>query len=115
MIDWERYQVVVQTSSGRELVIYAEGTRFCLTFNLTIRAWQYLQHGCLGDLAYAMDTQFKERVSVSDVHVVREFLDEFPEDLPCVPPVKQVKFRIDLIPSTTLIAKTSYHLAPTKK
>ncbi|GJR73509.1 hypothetical protein Tco_0085874 [Tanacetum coccineum] len=37
---------------------------------------------------------------LEDIPVVKEFLDVFPEDLPGLPPVRQVEFQIDLIPSS---------------
>ncbi|GJQ90285.1 putative reverse transcriptase domain-containing protein [Tanacetum coccineum] len=46
--------------------------------------------------------------------LVREFLDVFPEELPGIPPERQVEFRIDLIPGSTHIAKTPYRLAPSE-
>ncbi|GKE11635.1 reverse transcriptase domain-containing protein [Tanacetum coccineum] len=39
---------------------------------------------------------------LEDIPVVREFPEVFPEDLPGLPPVRQVEFQIDLIPRTTL-------------
>ncbi|GKA33766.1 putative reverse transcriptase domain-containing protein [Tanacetum coccineum] len=45
---------------------------------------------------------------------VREFPDVFPEELPGIPPDRQVEFRIDLIPGSTPIAKTPYRLAPSE-
>ncbi|GKC53068.1 reverse transcriptase domain-containing protein [Tanacetum coccineum] len=44
--------------------------------------------------------------------VVREFLEIFPEDLPGLPPVRQVEFQIDLIPGTAPVAQAPYRLAP---
>nr|GFC63576.1 putative reverse transcriptase domain-containing protein [Tanacetum cinerariifolium] len=35
---------------------------------------------------------------LEDIPVVIEFPDVFPEDLPGLPPVRQVEFQIDLIP-----------------
>ncbi|GJU98207.1 putative reverse transcriptase domain-containing protein [Tanacetum coccineum] len=55
-----------------------------------------------------------EKKSAKDVPVVNEFLDVFPEDLPGIPPERQVEFQIDLIPGATPIAKTLYRLAPSK-
>ncbi|XP_024958955.1 uncharacterized protein LOC112499921 [Cynara cardunculus var. scolymus] len=52
--------------------------------------------------------------TVSDVSVVCEFPDVFPEDLPSLPPDRQVEFPIDLIPGAMLIARMLYHLAPAK-
>nr|GEU75753.1 reverse transcriptase domain-containing protein [Tanacetum cinerariifolium] len=48
------------------------------------------------------------------IPVVREFLDVFPEDLPGLPPVRQVEFQIDLIPGATPVARAPYRLAPSE-
>ncbi|GJQ97215.1 putative reverse transcriptase domain-containing protein [Tanacetum coccineum] len=48
---------------------------------------------------------------ISDIPVVRGFTDVFPEDLSGLPPQRQVKFRIDLVPGVTPIAKSLYRLA----
>ncbi|GJV87762.1 hypothetical protein Tco_1531700 [Tanacetum coccineum] len=56
---------------------------------------------------------YKKKI-VKDVPVVNEFLDVFPEDLPGIPPERQVEFRIHLIPGATPIAKASYCLAPSE-
>nr|GFA57276.1 reverse transcriptase domain-containing protein [Tanacetum cinerariifolium] len=42
---------------------------------------------------------------LEDIPVVKEFSNVFPEDLPGLPPVRQVEFQIDLIPGTTPIAR----------
>ncbi|GJZ11035.1 hypothetical protein Tco_0545794, partial [Tanacetum coccineum] len=42
------------------------------------------------------------------------FLDVFPEDLPGLPPTRQVEFQIDLIPGTTPIARAPFRLAPSE-
>ncbi|GKG23580.1 hypothetical protein Tco_0391616 [Tanacetum coccineum] len=46
--------------------------------------------------------------------VVREFPKKFPEDLPGLPPIRQVKFQIDLILGATLVARAPYRLAPSE-
>ncbi|GJV39224.1 putative reverse transcriptase domain-containing protein [Tanacetum coccineum] len=46
-----------------------------------------------------------------DIPVVREFPEVFPEDLPGLPPVRQVEFQIDLIPGATPVAREPYRLA----
>nr|GEY40897.1 putative reverse transcriptase domain-containing protein [Tanacetum cinerariifolium] len=55
-----------------------------------------------------------EKKSEKDFSVVNEFLDVFPEELLGIPPEKQVKFQIELIPGATRIAKTLYRLAPSE-
>nr|GEX41400.1 putative reverse transcriptase domain-containing protein [Tanacetum cinerariifolium] len=46
---------------------------------------------------------------LEDIPVVKEFLDVFPEDLPGLPPIRQVEFQIDLIPGTTPVARLSVY------
>ena len=45
-----------------------------------------------------------EGVPVESVPVVREFMDVFPEELPGLPPDREVEFVIDLLPGTTPIS-----------
>ncbi|GJR96597.1 putative reverse transcriptase domain-containing protein [Tanacetum coccineum] len=49
---------------------------------------------------------------LKDVPVVQEFPKIFPEDLPGIPPTRQVEFRIDFIPGATPVAWAPYRLAP---
>ncbi|GJR59318.1 putative reverse transcriptase domain-containing protein [Tanacetum coccineum] len=51
---------------------------------------------------------------LEDIPVVKEFLEVFPEDLPGLPPVRQVEFQIDLIPGATPVARAPYRLAPSE-
>ncbi|GKE67011.1 putative reverse transcriptase domain-containing protein [Tanacetum coccineum] len=51
---------------------------------------------------------------LEDIPVVREFLEVFPEDLPGLPPVRQVEFQIDLIPRAAPVARAPYRLAPSE-
>ncbi|GKE63936.1 putative reverse transcriptase domain-containing protein [Tanacetum coccineum] len=51
---------------------------------------------------------------LEDILVVREFPEVFPEDLPGLPPVRQVEFQIDLILGTTPVARAPYRLAPSE-
>ena len=46
------------------------------------------------------------------IPMVCEFLDVFPEDLPRLPPDRDVKFSIELEPSTAPISQCSYRMAP---
>jgi hypothetical protein len=46
--------------------------------------------------------------------VVEEFMDVFPEELPGMPPEREVEFYIDLVPGTAPIAKRPYRMAPTE-
>ncbi|GJZ02780.1 putative reverse transcriptase domain-containing protein [Tanacetum coccineum] len=49
---------------------------------------------------------------VRDVPIVWEFPKVFPEDLPGLPPARQVEFQIDLVPGAAPVAQAPYRLAP---
>ncbi|GJR78742.1 putative reverse transcriptase domain-containing protein [Tanacetum coccineum] len=51
---------------------------------------------------------------LEDVPTVRDFPEVFPEDLPGLPPTRQVEFQIDLIPGVAPVARTPYRLAPSE-
>ena len=53
-------------------------------------------------------------LAVESISVVEEFMDVFSEELPRMPPEREVEFYIDLIPSTAPIAKRPYRMAPTE-
>ncbi|CAH1452087.1 unnamed protein product [Lactuca virosa] len=54
----------------------------------------------------------QETKDIKNIPVVRDFPDIFPEELPGLPPQRQVEFRIDLVPGATPVAKSPYRLAP---
>jgi hypothetical protein len=47
---------------------------------------------------------------MEDIHVVREFLNVFPDDLLGMPPERAIKFKIELQPSTAPISKAPYQM-----
>ena len=62
-------------------------------------------------LAYVIDT-VKARPSVSDVPTVSDFLDVFPEELPGLPPHREIEFAIDVVTGATPASITPYIMAP---
>jgi hypothetical protein len=49
---------------------------------------------------------------IQDIPVVCEFPDVFPEDLPGLPPERDVEFVIELKPGTTPISRSPYRMPP---
>nr|GEZ05181.1 putative reverse transcriptase domain-containing protein [Tanacetum cinerariifolium] len=78
-----------------------------------IKARNYIENGCELFLAQVTGTVSKEK-RVEDVPVICGFPEVFPEDLPGLPPPRQVKFRIDLIPGATPVARMPHRLAPSE-
>nr|GFD57779.1 putative reverse transcriptase domain-containing protein [Tanacetum cinerariifolium] len=44
--------------------------------------------------------------------IVSEFPDVFPDELPGIPPVREVEFNIELTPGLEPISKAPYRMAP---
>ena len=52
-----------------------------------------------------------DKKEAKDVPVVQEFLDVFPEELPGMPPDREIEFTIDIIPGTAPISKRAYRMS----
>nr|GEX95815.1 retrotransposable element Tf2 [Tanacetum cinerariifolium] len=80
----------------------------------SIRTQKYIEKGYLVFLIQVTRKKGVETPErrVEDVPVVKDFLKVFPEDLPGLPPTRQVEFHIKLIPGAAPVARTSYRLAP---
>ncbi|GJR23018.1 putative reverse transcriptase domain-containing protein [Tanacetum coccineum] len=51
---------------------------------------------------------------LDDIRTVRDFPEVFPNDLTGLPPVREIEFRIDLIPGALPVVKSPYRLAPSE-
>ncbi|GJS48697.1 putative reverse transcriptase domain-containing protein [Tanacetum coccineum] len=61
------------------------------------------------------ETEVKSKEKrLEDVPIVRKFPEVFLEDLPGLPPARQVEFQIDLVPGAAPVARAPYRLAPSK-
>jgi hypothetical protein len=49
---------------------------------------------------------------IEDIHVVQEFLDVFPDELPGMPPKRAIEFMIELQPGTAPISKAPDRMTP---
>nr|GEV04756.1 hypothetical protein [Tanacetum cinerariifolium] len=67
----------------------------------------------VGKTKTLMSTKVNE-LTLSDIPIVRDFEDVFPNDLSGLPPQRQVEFRIDLIPRAIPVAKSPYRLTPSE-
>jgi hypothetical protein len=56
------------------------------------------------DIAIHNTTNSTLAKAIEDIPVVYEFLDVFPDDLPRLPPDREVEFKIELIPCMTSIS-----------
>nr|GEZ55771.1 putative reverse transcriptase domain-containing protein [Tanacetum cinerariifolium] len=60
-----------------------------------------------------MSSKAKEKKQ-EEIVVMRHFPEVFPDDLSGLPPISEIKFRIELILRAMLVAKSPYRLAPSE-
>nr|GFC24543.1 putative reverse transcriptase domain-containing protein [Tanacetum cinerariifolium] len=78
---------------------------------------KYMLKGCQFFLAHVTTKEAEgksEKKILENVPIVRDFPKVFPEDLPGLPPTRQVVFQIDLIPGAAPVARVPYRLAPSE-
>ena len=110
-MDCFRKEVIFRRPELPVVVFYGEQRRAPSGLIYAISARCLLQKGCKGYLAHVVDTRSSE-VRFEDVPVVRDFLDVFPDDLPGLPPEREIDFLIDLVPGTAPISLPPYRMAP---
>nr|GEZ93551.1 putative reverse transcriptase domain-containing protein [Tanacetum cinerariifolium] len=107
------YQLGVVNAQEDPKVITGDRNQSRLKIISCIKARKYIENGCELFLAQVTGTMSKEK-RVEDVPVIRDFPEVFPEDLPGLPPPRQVEFCIDLLPGATPMARVPYRLAPSE-
>ncbi|GKB11866.1 putative reverse transcriptase domain-containing protein, partial [Tanacetum coccineum] len=129
-MDWlTKYQAVIDCAKkivripfGSEILIFhGDGSRNKRGTRLNIisctKAQKYVLQGCHVFLAHitVKETGDKsKKKQLEDVPIVKNFPEVFPEDLPGLPPTRQVEFHIDLVPGAAPVARAPYRLAPSE-
>ena len=78
---------------------------------LILEAKRLLHKRCEAYLAHVVNKSSSE-VTLDSVPMVQEFPDVFIEDLPSLPPDRELEFRIELLSGSPLISTPPYMMAP---
>nr|GFA10394.1 putative reverse transcriptase domain-containing protein [Tanacetum cinerariifolium] len=95
------------------LIIQGDRSKTRMNLISCIKTERYISRGCQIFMIQVMEKKSDEK-RLEDIPVVKEFLDIFLEDLPGLPPARQVEFQIDLIPGIAPVARAPYRLAPSE-
>nr|GEV75031.1 putative reverse transcriptase domain-containing protein [Tanacetum cinerariifolium] len=114
-IDWlVKYHVIivcdeklVRVPFGDEMLIFHgdesnNGHESRLNIISCIKTQRYMLKGCPVFLMHFTTKEAEDKSKekqLEDVSIVQDFPEVFPEDLPGIPPTRQVEFQIDLVPS----------------
>ncbi|XP_048227243.1 uncharacterized protein LOC125369273 [Ricinus communis] len=111
MLDCREKQVAFRIPRDSEFHFKGEQVPTPSNLMSVITARRMLHRGCQGYLALVKDTSIGKG-SVEDVQVVYEYPDVFPEELPRLPPNREIDFCIDMVPGTSPISLPPYRMAP---
>ncbi|KAF5807867.1 putative nucleotidyltransferase, Ribonuclease H [Helianthus annuus] len=103
----------IPLANDETLIVHGEKQDAPLRIISCMKAHKCLRKGCVAFLAHVIDKKAVEP-KLEDIPVAKEFPEVFPEDLPGLPPQRQVEFRIDLVPGAAPVAKAPYRLAPSE-
>ncbi|KAJ0813355.1 putative nucleotidyltransferase, Ribonuclease H [Helianthus annuus] len=104
--------IIIKTPSGESVTIQGD-TLYGLPSNVSIlRVSQCLKGGCV--IYMAQVTVNDPKPKIEDIPIISEYSDVFPDELPGLPPERQVEFRIDILPGSVPIARAPYRLTPTE-
>ncbi|KAL0551615.1 hypothetical protein IC582_010704 [Cucumis melo] len=110
-IDCSRKEVAFNPPSMASFKFKAEGSRLLPKVISAMRASKLLSQGTWSILASMVDTREVD-VSLSLEPVVRDYPDVFSEELPGLPPHREIEFAIELEPGTIPISRAPYRMAP---
>ncbi|GJX10468.1 putative reverse transcriptase domain-containing protein [Tanacetum coccineum] len=129
-MDWlSKYHAVIDCAEkivripwGNEtLIVHGDGSNQGNGTRLNIisctKTHKYLLKGHNVFLAHVTTKETEDKSGekrLEDVPIVRDFPEVFPEDLPGLPPTRQVEFQIDLMPGAAPVARAPYRLAPSE-
>jgi hypothetical protein len=103
-------EVVFRPSGEEEFKFYGDRTINTPKLISALHATWLIKKGYLGFLACA--TEDKLEAKIEEIPVVQEFTDVFPNELPGMPPDREIEFTIDLLPGTAPISKAPYRMVP---
>ncbi|KAJ8898701.1 hypothetical protein K2173_004735 [Erythroxylum novogranatense] len=115
VIDCKAKIVFLRRPDQSEIVFQGGCTSALTNVVSAMQAQKLLRKGCEAYLAFVLDSQ-KEggKDKLLDIPVVNEFPDVFPEELPRLPPEREVELSIEVMPGTAPISRAPYIMAHTE-
>ena len=107
VIDCERRRVTAYTQDGTRVVF--QGDKHDI-FPQTV--YEFKCQGQLAGWLVSLTLEDEERSDLDLPRVVCEYVDVFPDELPGLPPHRDVDFGIELYPGISPISMTPHRMAP---
>ncbi|KAL6313721.1 hypothetical protein AAG906_010140 [Vitis piasezkii] len=95
---------------GKRVIFEGKHVNKPLRMISVLQASSLFKKGCQGFFTYVVNEE--NDLKLEDIPIVRDYPDVFPNDLPGLPPEREVEFTIDLALGTAPISKAPYKMAP---
>lgn len=105
--------LVIESPNGPKITIHGERRFERLPIISLTRVKNDIRKGGVVYIAYVTQAEPKKR-SIYDNIIVKEYSDVFPEELPGLPPDRQIESAIDVTLGANPIARSPYRLAPSE-
>ncbi|XP_071739685.1 uncharacterized protein [Rutidosis leptorrhynchoides] len=109
-IKCDRKMISFRLADGTHVIARGERGGYSFPLISMMKDKKSLSKGFESFLAYVIDGK-KEKKAIADIPVVLEFPKVFPDELTGLPPVREVEYKIELVPGATPFAKAPYCLA----
>ena len=109
-IDCRARKVIFKRPHEEEFTFQGTSSKAPVLIN-AIEAKKLIKEDCQ---AYLISVQEEKKTTprLEEVPVVREYPEIFPEELPGLPPEREIEFGIELVAGTQPISKAPYRMAP---
>ena len=111
VVDCKMKRVTLRTPSGEEVTFISKRSNHLFNVTSATTAKTMVRKGCEAYLAYVIDTK-KAEPSLSDIPTVSGYPDVFPEELPRLPPQREIEYAIDVVQGATPTSITPHRMAP---
>ena len=113
IVDCDKKTVRLKCSDLSDVTVH--GIQFGFVSNVisAMQARRLLRKGCEAFLALGLDSK-RGQIELENILVVKNFLDVFLEELPSIPPIREVDLSIEILPGIAPTSRAPYRIAPTK-
>ena len=108
-VDCRMKRVTLRTTSCEEVTFIGERSNHLSNMISTATAKTMVRKGCEAYFAYVIDTK-KAEPSLLETPTVCDYPDVFPEELPGLPPQREIEFAINIVSGATLASITLYRM-----
>jgi hypothetical protein len=95
--------------SGKRVVFKGERRVIPNSIISVMTVGKLIRKGCPAWLSYVRELK-KGSIELANISIVKEFSDVFPEELPGLPPIKEIEVSIKTLPRVNAIAQSPYRM-----